>query len=177
MATVLLLLKPELFRIFKDHSAHCKYLHKSSECPRKSSSTGLRFYRKNVFFSWLAKHCDNSYHRKHNFSETVTSPLSCSRVNRWKWKLGKMMTWQCVISFKKSVVGASLFALICSFLTLRLWYKSCQYVCHKTVTTFDRLVHHIMLFFADVLQEMYWKVLAPERLMIWTWLQCKVIDT
>ena len=49
-ATVLLLLKPEPFRIFKDQPAHCKYLHKSSEGPRKSSSTGLRFYwKKRVF--------------------------------------------------------------------------------------------------------------------------------
>ena len=46
------------------------------------------------------------------------------------------------MSSKMGVVGASLFARICSFSTLRLWYNSCQYVCHKTVTTFDRLVHH-----------------------------------
>lgn len=58
-----------------------------SRCPQVSI-----FIEKTVFFSWLAKHCDKSYHRKHNFSETVTSTLSCSRVNRWKWKLGAMMT-------------------------------------------------------------------------------------
>ena len=172
MATVLLLLKPEPFRIFKDQPVHCKYWHKSSEGPRKSLSTGLRFYWKNVFFSRLAKHFDEST------TFLKPSPVRFP-VLVWTDESGNWGRWwrNSVISSKKSVVGASLFVLICSFLTLRLWYKSCQYVCHKTVTTFDRLVHHIMLFFADVLQEMYWKALAPVHLILWTWLQCKVIDS